>query len=144
MNNYFYFRDHLCISFELLSMNLYEFLKMNNFQGCKIPQIKRYLFFFSLTRFALQILQALSLLYKLRIIHCDLKPENVLLVQPTKAAIKVIDYGSSCYDDQKIYTYIQSRFYRSPEVIMGMNYSVAIDMWSFGCILAELHTGRKV
>lgn len=40
-----------------------------------------------------------------------------------------------------VYTYIQSRFYRSPEVIMGMEYSMAIDMWSVGCILAELYTG---
>ena len=40
-----------------------------------------------------------------------------------------------------MYTYIQSRFYRSPEVILGLPYDVGIDMWSFGCILAELYTG---
>jgi len=40
-----------------------------------------------------------------------------------------------------VYTYIQSRFYRSPEVILGHTYSMAIDMWSLGCILAELYTG---
>ena len=40
-----------------------------------------------------------------------------------------------------VYTYIQSRFYRSPEVILGLQYSMPIDMWSFGCILAELYTG---
>jgi dual specificity tyrosine-phosphorylation-regulated kinase 2/3/4 len=40
-----------------------------------------------------------------------------------------------------VYTYIQSRFYRSPEVILGMTYGMAIDMWSVGCILAELYTG---
>ena len=40
-----------------------------------------------------------------------------------------------------VYTYIQSRFYRSPEVILGLTYSMPIDMWSFGCILAELYTG---
>ena len=43
-----------------------------------------------------------------------------------------------------VYTYIQSRFYRSPEVILGMNYHVAIDMWSLGCILAELKTGFPI
>lgn len=43
-----------------------------------------------------------------------------------------------------VYTYIQSRFYRSPEVILGIPYSVAIDMWSFGCILAELYTGYPI
>jgi len=40
-----------------------------------------------------------------------------------------------------VYTYIQSRFYRAPEVILGLPYTTAIDMWSLGCIIAELHTG---
>lgn len=53
----------------------------------------------------------------------------------------MIDFGSSCYENQRIYTYIQSRFYRAPEVIVGARYSMAIDMWSFGCILSELLTG---
>jgi len=43
-----------------------------------------------------------------------------------------------------VYTYIQSRFYRSPEVILGMNYHMAIDIWSLGCILAELYTGFPI
>ncbi len=60
--------------------------------------------------------------------------------QPTYQ-IKVIDFGSSCFESERIYTYVQSRFYRSPEVILGINYNVSIDMWSFGCILAELYTG---
>ena len=54
---------------------------------------------------------------------------------------QVIDFGSSCYEHQRIYTYIQSRFYRAPEVILGAKYGMAIDIWSFGCILAELLTG---
>lgn len=43
-----------------------------------------------------------------------------------------------------VYTYIQSRFYRSPEVILGLSYNMAIDMWSLGCILAELFTGMPI
>ncbi|CDH53260.1 dual specificity tyrosine-phosphorylationregulated kinase 2 [Lichtheimia corymbifera JMRC:FSU:9682] len=92
-------------------------------------------------RFTIQLLNSLVLLRKHKLIHCDLKPENVLLKHPTKSSIKVIDFGSSCLESEKVYTYIQSRFYRSPEVIMGMEYSMAIDMWSVGCILAELYTG---
>mmetsp|Transcript_43722 Transcript_43722/g.135474 ORF Transcript_43722/g.135474 Transcript_43722/m.135474 type:complete len:723 (-) Transcript_43722:338-2506(-) len=132
MLDYFYFRNHLCITFELLSINLYEFIKNNNFQGVSLGLIRR---------FAIQLLAALRFLRKQHIIHCDLKPENVLLKNPTKSGIKVIDFGSSCFEDERVYTYIQSRFYRSPEVILGIPYDVAIDMWSFGCILAELYTG---
>ncbi|KAK9701909.1 serine/threonine protein kinase, CMGC, dual-specificity [Basidiobolus ranarum] len=129
---HFYFRNHLCIVFELLSINLYEFLKSNSFQGCSVSLIRR---------FTVQMLRALSLLNKHHVVHCDLKPENVLLKYPNKSAIKVIDLGSSCFESERIYTYIQSRFYRSPEVILGMPYNTAIDMWSLGCIVAELYTG---
>ena len=75
------------------------------------------------------------------VIHCDMKPENILLKQENKSGIKVIDYGSSCFMGQRIYTYIQSRFYRAPEIILGIPYTTAIDMWSFGAIVAELYTG---
>ncbi|KAI9249401.1 kinase-like domain-containing protein [Phascolomyces articulosus] len=132
MLDHFYFRSHLCIAFECLSINLYDFIKSNNFQGFSMGLIRR---------FTIQLLNSLVLLHKHKLIHCDLKPENVLLKHPTKSSIKVIDFGSSCLESEKVYTYIQSRFYRSPEVILGMEYSMAIDMWSVGCILAELHTG---
>ena len=58
--------------------------------------------------------------------------------------MKVIDFGSSCKSDNKMYSYIQSRFYRSPEVMLGLPYTVAIDMWSLGCILVEMHTGEPL
>ena len=128
----FIFRKHLCITFELLSMNLYELIKSNGLRGFSSSLVKR---------FALQILNCLSFLKDNKIIHCDLKPENILLKQANKSGIKVIDFGSSCFDSEKIYTYIQSRFYRAPEIILGIPYTTGIDMWSFGCILAELTTG---
>ncbi|XP_047453505.1 dual specificity tyrosine-phosphorylation-regulated kinase 4 isoform X2 [Mugil cephalus] len=132
MKEYFYFRNHLCISFELLGVNLYELIKKNNFQGFSIALIRR---------FAHALLRCLQMLHREKIIHCDLKPENILLSQRGPGNIKVVDFGSSCYEQQRVYTYIQSRFYRSPEVILGHPYSMAIDMWSLGCILAELYTG---
>ena len=95
-------------------------------------------------RFAIQILQALKYLKDESIIHCDLKPENILLKSPDKSGIKVIDFGSSCFKDERIYTYIQSRFYRAPEIVLGIPYTTAIDMWSFGCILIELFTGFPI
>ena len=87
------------------------------------------------------MLTSLQFMKDLKIIHCDLKPENVMLKQANRSVIKVIDFGSSCMTDERVYTYIQSRFYRAPEVILGLPYSTAIDMWSFACILAELYTG---
>jgi len=132
MHEYFYFRSHLCIAFELLSINLYEFIKNNNFQGLSLGLIRR---------FAQQLLVSLRFLRSCRVIHCDLKPENILLKAPNKSGIKVIDFGSSCFEEERVYTYIQSRFYRSPEVILGVAYDMGIDMWSLGCILAELFTG---
>ena len=130
-----YFRKHLLISFELFSINLYEFIKLNNFRGNSLELVRR---------FAIQILQALRYLEEQSIIHCDLKPENILLKSEDKSGIKIIDFGSSCFSDQRIYTYIQSRFYRAPEIILGIPFTTAIDMWSFGCILIELYTGIPI
>ena len=132
MQEHFYFRNHLCLVFELMSVNLYEFIKNNNFRGISLGLIRR---------FAQQILVSLAYFRKEKVIHCDLKPENILLQQPSKSAVKVIDFGSSCFETERLYTYIQSRFYRAPEVILGIPYGQPIDMWSFGCIVAELYTG---
>lgn len=132
MLNYFVFRSHICITFELLSINLYELLRSNGSSGFSLSLVRR---------FAIQLLASLAFLYENKIIHCDLKPENILLKNPTKSGIKIIDFGSSCFENEKLYTYIQSRFYRAPEIILGLPYTMAIDMWSFGCILVELHSG---
>jgi dual specificity tyrosine-phosphorylation-regulated kinase 2/3/4 len=92
MTSHFLFRNHLCIAFECLSINLYEFIKSNGFQGFSMGLVKR---------FAMQLLNSLQLLQKHRLIHCDLKPENILLKHPTKSTIKVIDFGSSCLENEK-------------------------------------------
>lgn len=70
--------------------------------------------------------------------------ENVLLKQRGSSSIKVIDFGSSCYSHRKVYTYIQSRFYRSPEVILGLSYGTPIDMWSLGNITDHQIAARIV
>jgi serine/threonine protein kinase len=66
--------------------------------------------------------------------NCDLKPENILLENLVSPNIKLIDFGSACFEGQTVYSYIQSRFYRSPEVLLGVPYNRAIDIWSLGCI----------
>lgn len=123
---------HLCLVFELLSSNLYELIKQNSFRGLSTSLVKV---------FTSQLLDALVILNQARLIHCDLKPENILLKSLQSPQIKIIDFGSACHERQTVYTYIQSRFYRSPEVLLGMPYSSAIDIWSLGCIAVELFLG---
>jgi dual specificity tyrosine-phosphorylation-regulated kinase 2/3/4 len=63
--------------------------------------------------------------------------------------LKLVDFGSGSFRGEQAYTYVQSRFYRAPEVIMRLlppptSYSEKVDMWSLGCILAELYTGEPL
>lgn len=67
--------------------------------------------------------------------------ENILLHDPKTGRVKLIDFGSACFKRKAVYTYIQSRFYRSPEVVVGYGYTEAVDMWSLGCVAAELFLG---
>lgn len=135
LHDTFVHRNHLCLVFELLSNNLYELLKQNQFHGLTIHLIRS---------FTTQLLDSLCVLKDSKLVHCDLKPENVLLCSPDKPDLKIIDFGSSCEERRTVYTYIQSRFYRAPEVILGIPYSTSIDMWSLGCIVAELFLGIPI
>jgi len=135
MYDFFVYRKHLCIAFELLSVNLYDVLKQNSFRGVSMALIR------VLTE---QLLKAMKCLRDACIIHCDLKPENVLLSSLHHTRVKLIDFGSACFENHTVYSYIQSRFYRSPEVLLGLPYTSAIDMWSLGCICAELFLGLPV
>lgn len=61
-----------------------------------------------------------------------------------KSGIKIIDFGTSCFQGKQIYQYLQSRYYRAPEIILRTPYSFPIDMWSLGCLLAELKLGQPI
>jgi len=133
----FIYRGHQCLVFELLSFSLYDLLGSTDFMGVSLKLVRK---------FGLQILNCLEFLARpsINIIHCDLKPENVLLRHPQRSQIRVVDFGSSCLasdDPTRLLTYVQSRFYRAPEVILGIHYGTQIDVWSLGCMLAELYTG---
>ena len=119
----------------MLSYNLYDLLRNTKFKGISLNLIRK---------FSKQILKSLSFLAspEVNVIHCDLKPENILLRHPRRSNIKLIDFGSSCYLTKRTYTYIQSRFYRSPEILLGLPYDQKIDIWSLGCVLVEMHTGN--
>ena len=61
-----------------------------------------------------------------------------------KSGVKLIDFGTSCFEGKQVYEYLQSRYYRAPEVIFKSTYSFPIDMWSFGCLIAELKLGEPI
>ncbi|KAE8705347.1 hypothetical protein F3Y22_tig00110429pilonHSYRG00787 [Hibiscus syriacus] len=131
------FQEHLLIVCELLKANLYEFHKFNRESGGEV--------YFTISRLqsiTIQCLEALQFLHGLGLIHCDLKPENILVKSYSRCEVKVIDFGSSCFETDHLCSYVQSRSYRAPEVILGLPYDKKIDIWSLGCILAELCTGN--
>ena len=135
IKNNFIYHEHICIVFELLGNNLYEEIQKNNYNGFNILTIKK---------LAIQLLFGLLILKTKKIIHCDLKPENILLINKGKNNIKIIDFGSSCLENENYYLYIQSRFYRAPEILLGLPYGVEIDIWRSGCILCEFYTGMPI
>ncbi|KAG6602616.1 hypothetical protein SDJN03_07849, partial [Cucurbita argyrosperma subsp. sororia] len=135
--DYFYHQERLFIVCELLRSNLYEFQKFNQESGGDA-----YFTFRRLQFIARQCLEALEFLHHLGIIHCDLKPENILMKSYKRCEIKVIDLGSSCFQSDNLCLYVQSRSYRAPEVMLGLSYDPKIDLWSLGCILAELWSGE--
>jgi dual specificity tyrosine-phosphorylation-regulated kinase 2/3/4 len=96
-------------------------------------------------RIGRQLFQSLSFIHSHHIVHCDIKPENLLLTPHSNPlSIRVIDFGSSCAIGQRHFDYIQSRFYRAPEVILGFSYGPPIDIWSAACVIAEMMTGRAL
>ena len=134
--DFFYHKEHLFIVTELLRDNLYEYSKYNR-------EVEKKVYFNvpRLQRITKQILSALAFIHDLKLIHCDLKPENILIKSYSRCEIKIIDFGSSCFIHDHLSSYVQSRSYRAPEVILGCRYDYKIDIWSLGCILAELFTG---
>ncbi|RLO12466.1 hypothetical protein DYB28_012413, partial [Aphanomyces astaci] len=118
----------------LLKANLYEVSR----QGWR----QRYFTLPRLRKIAVECLEALQFLHALGIVHCDLKPENILMHNFETCQVKLIDFGSASFVSDELTYYIQSRAYRAPEVILGLRYDDRIDLWSLGCILAELYTGQ--
>ncbi|KAJ6665145.1 hypothetical protein lerEdw1_005376 [Lerista edwardsae] len=158
----FQHRSHTCLVFEMLEQNLYDFLKQNKFSPLQLKVIRPIL---------QQVATALKKLKSLGLIHADLKPENIMLVDPARQPyrVKVIDFGSASHVSKTVCsTYLQSRYYRrrnfsvlkygarfvpsveqfsreyhlrAPEIILGLPFCEAIDMWSLGCVIAELFLG---
>lgn len=173
---------HVCLVFEMLGKSLLSFIKSFNYNGAPYPLVKI---------IAKQILHGLAFIHeKCKMVHTDLKPENVLFVpskdemdrlgiQAQKAAktfevseaekspiskerageigkiyvpnsenafasgrVKIVDFGNACLEKTPFTDDVQTRQYRSPEVILNMGYDREADIWSLACILFELLTGE--
>jgi len=140
---------HYCLVFECLGRSLYDFLKMHDYQPFPMYCVRD---------FSRQLLAALDFLHGFGLIHTDLKPENILLSTneettyrswdgrslpvPVCTKIKVIDFGGATYDNEKKSSVVNTRQYRAPEVILGCGWSYPSDLWSAGCIIAELYAGE--
>ncbi|KAL5558787.1 hypothetical protein UlMin_034998 [Ulmus minor] len=157
IQNWFDYRNHICIVFEKLGPSLFDFLKRNKYCPFPVDLVRE---------FGRQLLESVAYMHDLRLIHTDLKPENILLVSsdcvklpaykrlstegtqhrllPKSCAIKLIDFGSTVFDNQNHSSIVSTRHYRAPEVILGLGWSYPCDMWSIGCILVELCSGEAL
>ncbi|KAK4388873.1 Serine/threonine-protein kinase AFC3 [Sesamum angolense] len=156
MHRWFDYRNHICIVFEKLGPSLFDFLKRNKYSPFPVDLVRE---------FGRQLLESVAYMHDLRLIHTDLKPENILLVSsefvklpvckkasdetnfrclPKSSAIKLIDFGSTAYDDQIHSSIVSTRHYRAPEIILGLGWTYPCDIWSIGCILVELCTGEAL
>jgi len=130
----FFHKNHLCMVFEPLSMNLREVLKKYGKNvGLHIKAVRSY---------AQQLLLALKIMKKANIVHADIKPDNIL-VNESKLLLKLCDFGSASHvAEGEITPYLVSRFYRAPEIILGMKYDFMVDLWACGATIYELFTGK--
>jgi len=135
-------------------MDLYSFMEQNHFAPLPLRHVQQ---------IAYQLLSAASYLHSMRIIHTDLKPENIMLLEDrvtqlentncahgfgTKVlatpVVSVIDFGSALFEDEYHADLVSTRHYRAPEIILEVGWSFPCDCWSIGCILMELYLGNQL
>ncbi|XP_069849375.1 cyclin-dependent kinase 3 [Dipodomys merriami] len=126
----------LYLVFEFLSQDLKKYMDSTPVSELPLHLVKSYLF---------QLLQGVNFCHSHRVIHRDLKPQNLLINE--FGAIKLADFGLARAFGVPLRTYtheVVTLWYRAPEILLGSKfYSTAVDIWSIGCIFAEMMT-RKV
>lgn len=126
-------KGHLCLILEPLHMDMRCVIKKYCRHGVNLK---------ALISYSRQLLSALRHLKKVGIIHADIKPDN-MLVNEKKNILKLCDFGSAGKANENEPTpYLVSRFYRAPEIILGMTYSHGVDLWSAACTIYEMAVGK--
>jgi len=130
----FVYRGHLCLVFECMWDNLRVAVKKyTKDKGMSLKAVRAY------TR---QLLVALHHIHRLQIIHADIKPDNIL-ISAGHNIVKICDLGSAMeLTEVEVTPYLVSRFYRAPEIVLGMKYGPQIDTFAIGATLCELFTGK--
>jgi dual specificity protein kinase YAK1 len=128
----FEFESRICIFFHLLGPSLLDALERVSFRGLPLDFVQSVL---------ADILDELAVLEDLGLCHCDVKPENVLFLNDRSPAVKLIDFGNCAPIGEEKVPYTQSRYYRAPEVALGLGFDARADVWSAGCVAAELFLG---
>eukprot|EP00949_MAST-11_sp_MAST-11-sp1_P002639 g2639.t1 len=127
----FYFKEHLFLCTEMHGPNLYEFREENSSISLSLVR-----------DIARQLLGALAFVHKQGVIHCDIKPENVVFSREDAGKVILIDFGSACFLTDIPTSYVASRAYRAPELLIGAPYDAGIDVFALGAVLAEFWTGN--
>ncbi|CAC5405047.1 DYRK2_3_4 [Mytilus coruscus] len=140
--NIFTFDDHYCMVFEALYPEPINRIFHQISRDKLIPSIRKV---------TIRLLTILGFLQQQNVIHADLKPDNILLKKKDDlGSLKVIDFGNAIHHIHKeVSLYyedfeVQTPLYRAPEVIFGIPFGSEIDIWSVGCILAELYAGKPL
>ncbi|KAM7013289.1 cyclin-dependent kinase-like 5 isoform 5-T6 [Tautogolabrus adspersus] len=129
-------RGKLYLVFEYVEKNMLELLEeLPN--GVPTDKARSYIY---------QLIRAIHWCHKHDIVHRDIKPENLLI--SSDDVLKLCDFGFarnlSEGTDANYTEYVATRWYRSPELLLGAPYGKAVDMWSVGCILGELSDGQPL
>ncbi|XP_077573208.1 cyclin-dependent kinase-like 5 isoform X1 [Stigmatopora nigra] len=129
-------RGKLYLVFEYVEKNMLELLEeLPN--GVPADKARSYIY---------QLIKAIHWCHKHDIVHRDIKPENLLI--SSDDVLKLCDFGFarnlSEGTDANYTEYVATRWYRSPELLLGAPYGKAVDMWSVGCILGELSDGQPL
>uniref|UniRef100_T1JEM6 non-specific serine/threonine protein kinase n=1 Tax=Strigamia maritima TaxID=126957 RepID=T1JEM6_STRMM len=124
---------HICMVFEVLGDNLLTLIVNSEYKGISLTNVKIII---------KHVLEALDYLHTTcRIIHTDIKPENVCVTENPELSATLADLGNACWVSEHFSENIQTCEYRSPEVIAGAEYRANADIWSTACMAFELATG---